>query len=153
MSVNLHIGAEDTRFSAPQIPGAAVTVPLGLHRLGGELAGFPPRESALEHAIACVEDALMPHVARIRQLGASSLASGDAACQAIAEAAGALPDRPVVIDIDAVERVFERLARVAAGRPARWEGLPEDQDFAAALVLLREIMHHAGFFSLRVEAR
>jgi hypothetical protein len=44
-----------------------------------------------------------------------------------------------------VERVFNRLAAVAQGRPAAHEGLPEDPAFAARLLVLRELMHHMPF--------
>lgn len=54
----------------------------------------------------------------------------------------------MVVPIDAMERVFERLAAVAEGCPVVREGLPQGADFAAALPILREFMPHLGFGSV-----
>jgi hypothetical protein len=63
----------------------------------------------------------------------------------IAVLAGAAPGPLMVVPIDAMERVFERLAAVAEGCPVVREGLPQGADFAAALLILREFMHHLRF--------
>ena len=162
MTLHLHIGAEDLRFSAGADSAQAatatsrsptLTLPLGMRTLRRNLSRFPPREAELEQLIADVEDVLMPQVARIRQLAPLPLASADAVFGRIAEVAGVSAQANALLDIDAVERVFNRLASVAAGHPARHEGIPEDLDFVAALVLLREVMHHAGFPALSLDAR
>lgn len=49
-----------------------------------------------------------------------------------------------------MEQTFERLAAVAEGRPVGQEGLPESTEFAAALLILREFMHHLGFSAVHV---
>jgi len=47
-----------------------------------------------------------------------------------------------------MERVFSRLAAVVQGKPAAHEGIPDDNAFAATLLILREFMHHLGFSSI-----
>lgn len=45
---------------------------------------------------------------------------------------------------DEVEHLFQRLAAISLGRPAKSERLPDDPQFFAAALLLRELMHHLG---------
>jgi hypothetical protein len=46
---------------------------------------------------------------------------------------------------EAVEALFQRLASRALGTPVPATDLPHGRDVAAALVILRECMHHLGF--------
>ena len=46
---------------------------------------------------------------------------------------------------DAVEALFQRLASRSLGTPVAVAELPLDRDLAAALLILRECMHHLGF--------
>ena len=71
------------------------------------------------------------------------------AVQAIAGAAG-IVGLPAMLGRDAVEHVFARLSAVALGRPAASEGLPESTDFIAALLLVRELMHHLDIPAIRL---
>ncbi|MBL8830560.1 MAG: hypothetical protein JNM18_26540 [Planctomycetaceae bacterium] len=64
------------------------------------------------------------------------------------------PDAETVeLEISTVEDVFGRLASVAYGAPATQLGIPESRSFAAAVLVLRELMHHAGFASVSFEQR
>lgn len=42
----------------------------------------------------------------------------------------------------------QRLASAALGHPGAAAGLPDDLEFVAAALLLRECMHHLGFAAL-----
>lgn len=98
----------------------------------------PATAGELEAAIETVEDALMPLV-RSLPAGAALVAS----MPEIAKAAG-----HGKLDIEAVEALFNRLADVASRIPAARLGIPPTREFAAALTLLRELMHHGGFASV-----
>ncbi len=67
---------------------------------------------------------------------------------AIVSASDATESVPSKLDLNTVERLFNRLARVANGTPAKHEGVPEDRGFAVRLVWLRELMHHGGYQSV-----
>ncbi len=141
------LAADPLLFRAPA--GAAdITLPWSLAALARRVGmAFPPREAVLEAAIAEVEDAVMPHVSALRARDTQVLeVSGAAGTAIVALAAGAQAREAT---LDEVERLFNRLAYVAAGRPAAVEGLPEDANLALALLVLREILHHVGYAVLR----
>ena len=50
-----------------------------------------------------------------------------------------------LLAIDEVETLFNRLVAVSEGRPASQEALPTDARFFAAMLILREFMHHLHF--------
>ena len=85
-----------------------------------------------------------------RLRGPGTLLTHDAESLALAEFAGLLPRSALEIDLATVERQFNRLVDVANGRPALTEGLPPRATFAANLLILRELMHHAGRVSVTV---
>ena len=141
------LAADPLVFRAPA--GAAdIALPWSLAALARRVGmAFPPREAVLEAAIAEVEDAVMPHVSAPRARDTQVLeVSGAAGTAIVALAAGAQAHEAT---LDEVERLFNRLAYVAAGRPAAVEGLPEDAGLALALLVLREILHHVGYAVLR----
>jgi len=49
------------------------------------------------------------------------------------------------LSTDAVESLFNRLVSLSEGRPVSQDALPSDVRFCAALLLLRECMHHLHF--------
>ncbi|KRG40534.1 hypothetical protein ARC78_12530 [Stenotrophomonas pictorum JCM 9942] len=131
--------------------GEDVCLPLSLTALLADgLQRFPPSEAALERAIARTEDALMPQIPALRAHLHLQLDCADAV---LAPLTGLLvlpaQARPV-LQIEQVEHAFNLLARVAAGMPARSVGLPEQPGFVAALVVVRELMHHVGWRQLRL---
>jgi exopolyphosphatase/pppGpp-phosphohydrolase len=107
---------------------------------------FPPTAVEMELAIMTVEDAL----ASLRLPAGLTLYCGDALAWQIARLAGIDPASGTTVSIAAVEQVFERVAMMALGHPALLEGLPEHREFAAGILILRELMHHMGFESLRL---
>lgn len=110
----------------------------------------PPTAAELEAAIDTIETALMPVSPDLG--GEGPLLTDDPESRALAEFAGFAPGSAAVLDIADVERQFNRLVNVAHGRPASSEGLPLRASFAANLLILRELMHHAGRRSLWVIA-
>ena len=95
----------------------------------------------IEAAIATIEDVLATVPSGLHHAAVSSRAP------AIRESAGLAGvdsgDRHgAALTREAVEQVFNRLAAVAEGRPASVEGLPESTAFIAALLVIRELMHH-----------
>src|SRR5574337_120000 len=117
-------------------------LPLDARALAATLHGDPPGPLAIEHAIEQIEDAIMP--ARALTTGATRLVLADAALHALVAGAGGASDHELTLGRDAVERLFERLAARAQGRPATQDQLPTDPTSSAALRLAREALHHWG---------
>lgn len=92
----------------------------------------------MEAAISAIEDelALVP-----KALHHATVVSSSPSLRGVARAAG-LDETATVLSREAVERVFVRQSAVAQGRPAAYEGLPDDLAFVAGLLLVRELMHH-----------
>lgn len=115
----------------------------------GPFASEPPRALELEAAIEIVEEQLMPLVRAVpRPAELSTTASGVDLHAAIAAALGRAPSVPV--RIDEVEAAFSHLASLAVGMPPRGDDLLRHAGAAAALLILREWMHHAGFDAVRL---
>jgi exopolyphosphatase/pppGpp-phosphohydrolase len=143
-AVLLHIGSEETQ----------VTIDGKTHRLtlGSQLTSLgyfrhqPPTPAEMENAIMVVED----EVTGLRHdiTPGASLHSQDNDIRAIA---GVAENEQMSLSLDAVERTFDRLALVINGRPAHFEGIPEGNDFAATLLILREFMHHLQFDEIVVK--
>ena len=131
---------------------APTTLEVGsFQRLFEILVHEPATANEIEAAIAEIEDMLMPAIRALPKHGhLMTLASPfDALLQAVGR-----PDADTVqLEISTVEDVFGRLASVAYGTPATQLGVPESRSFAAAVLVLRELMHHAGFGSVLFEQR
>ena len=52
---------------------------------------------------------------------------------------------------EAVEVLFQQLASIALGRTSSGEAPVADREMAAALLVMRECMHHLGFEWIRGE--
>lgn len=102
----------------------------------------PPTAPEIEQAIDLVEDQLM-RLGPQRDAG-SSLRSQSAALQPWAALAGP------TLAVETVGQWFERLSLAAQGRSAALDGLPPGREAAAALLVLREFMHHCGHPSIAV---
>jgi hypothetical protein len=149
MNLRLHLEEDPIRLQPPQ--GAAVVLPLSLDGLlAAGLDVFPPGGAALEQAIQLAEDALMPAIPAMRQSPAARLDCADPVLAPLLPASGRDPLAAATLSIGDVEEVFDRLARVATGVPAHSLGLPAQPRFAAALVVVRELLHHVGLPALRV---
>lgn len=149
----LHIGAGHTAVATGQGAEAAATLVLPIGALITAQTFFrrsPPTPLEMENAIATVEDEVMRLPALLPPH--STLWSVDPLVRDIALMAGVAPGACMLLPLDLMEQTFERLAAVAEGRPVVLEGLPESTVFAAALLILREFMHHLGFSAIRVRA-
>lgn len=147
----LHIGAEHTAIATGQGAEAAAWLVLDIGAQKTARQFFKrslPTPLELETAIATVEDEVIRAVPMFAP--GTALLCADAVVREIALLAGVAPGESIAMPLDAMERVFERLAAVAEGRPVVREGLPQGADFAAALLILREFMHHLRFGSVAV---
>ena len=120
--------------------GETVTLPVGPRRLAEDvLRHDPPTPTELERAIDVIEDALTG--SRLARADRGDLATTDALLRALPglNAQGARLTR------DAVEALFQGLASRSLGTPVAAAELPHGRDIAAALLILRECMHHLGF--------
>lgn len=158
----LYVGPErtlivpvDAAGAAPH--GAAITLALGTHRTARAFFRRDvPTPLELENAIASVEDEVyLAHRQYVVQGHASGRAwwSTDPHLVAVAELAGVPRAPAMLLTLEAMERLFQRLAAVSEGRPAASEGLPESVEFATTLLLLRELMHHMPFAELHLVGR
>jgi len=147
--VHLYLQEDLIRLQAGQTTD--ISLPLSLSSLlEAGLRHFPPSEQALEQAIATTEDALMPWIPALRMDPLDLLESSDPVL-ALLPGVLAYPHQAICeLDIEEVERAFNQLAQVAAGMPAKNLDIPERPDFVAALVVVRELMHHVGWQQLRL---
>lgn len=117
---------------------------LGLDTLAARyLKHEPPLPVEFERAIEHTEDVVMPLATlfgdgqqlRLEVLGATLVAQAfrDSGLQ------------QGVVTRDEIENLFNRLVSISEGRPPSLERLPIDRHFVAAVIVLREFMHHLGF--------
>lgn len=107
------------------------------------LKNEPAEVNELEAAIADIEDQLMSIIHDLPKH--RCLVTSEEMFWNIAKVAGLNTDENLELDIDTVEEVFNRLADVAYGTPASRLDVPENRGFAASVLFLRELMHHASF--------
>ena len=103
----------------------------------------PPTPLDIEHAIEVTEDVLMPLAAKLARTEQLQLSGSGAAL--ILQGVGAVPDAVLNWRLEEVEGLFNRIAMVSQGRPIGHEALPTAPEFYAALVILRECLHHLRF--------
>lgn len=125
----LHIGADATELAQRE----AVVLRIGRSNLAAaHFRHDPPTPLEVEAAIATVED----EIARVHKLVApgARLRTRDTVVRDIALEIGVAPAPEMELALDAVEHAFARLPLRAMGK-----------EKAAALLILRELMHHLGF--------
>ena len=103
----------------------------------------PPTSLDLEHAIEQTEDVVMPLAAKLVRTERLQLRGTGAAL--ILQSVGARPDETLRWSLDEVEDLFNRIAMVSQGRPSTQEALSTAPEFYAAMVILRECLHHLRF--------
>ena len=122
-------------------------LPLSLSQVVQMFGQRMPNALQLENAIAEVEDAIMP-AARLLPAQRHSLSGADPLLLQVIHSATANPPATTV-SRDAIETLFSALARQAE-RPGYADAqIPQTPEFAAALLVLRECMHHWGFAQLQ----
>lgn len=145
----LHIGKEWTGLASGAGPDEAIIAHVGSCSTADRYFRHqPPSPGELEQAIRGVEDELMRAVRG--SPAAWPLLTMDGGIRQIAHVAGLPAGHSLDLSRQAVEVTFQRLAAVSLGRPASVEGLPGEPGFAATLLILRELMHHAGFQAIRI---
>ncbi|WP_200843750.1 hypothetical protein [Pantoea sp. 18069] len=133
--VTLHLGAVEGWLALSD--DERHDLPLGLHTLAQHrFQGRMPDALGLEQAIEEVEDAIMPAGPWLPR--PVRLQTHDALLHDIARVATA----ENVLTREAVEQLFERLARQAQRYGPPDTLLPQDPVWAAALLVLRECLHH-----------
>jgi exopolyphosphatase/pppGpp-phosphohydrolase len=143
----VEIGARQTMV---RVAGGATPLALGFELTAeAHLRHDPPTPAELERAIETIEDELMRARRALPGGMRQRLLAQGAALNEVARAADARAELP----LDAVERLFQRLASEALGDPSARQGLPAGNQFVASVLILREFMHHLGFTSVRFEAR
>jgi exopolyphosphatase/pppGpp-phosphohydrolase len=157
----LHIGTDQTALATGtgEKADAVMLLAIGSRRTATDFFKHaPPLPNELETAIMVVED----EVTRARKMvaGHAMLLTADADIRDIARIArvsagdddGMVVTNLPALPIEAVERVFDLLVAVSLGRPASSAGIPLHPEFAATLLILRELMHHLQFASVRILA-
>jgi exopolyphosphatase/pppGpp-phosphohydrolase len=149
--VTLHVG--DEKFSlvsgGSQDDTWLIEVPVGLQKLVREvLRHSPPTPIELESAISLIEDELMK-VHRLLPTNAS-LETMDACMWDVVSLINPTAQNERLVTLEEVEQLFDLLAALSSGRTASIAGIPSDAYFAAALLLLREMMHHLNFKSVQM---
>ena len=143
--VALSLGAQTLTLT---VEGVQHSLPTGIAPLVTAFGHHMPSALALENAIAKVEDAIMP-AARLLPTQRHSLYGADPLLLQVIHAAMANP-QATTVSRDAIETLFSALARQAE-RPGYADAqIPQTPEFAAALLVLRECMHHWGFAQLQV---
>lgn len=135
-TILLSLGGTQSRVQITGADGTSQTFPLalGLDALTpGPFRRDPPSALELEQAIMVVEDMLMPLAARIPPHPVLHLHSP----VPLAEPLGSR-----VQSRENIERLFGQLVAMVEGDPLASAQLPKDRRFAAALLILREWMHH-----------
>ncbi len=145
----IDIGAQDTVVVVGQGEAADVLLelPIGATRTAEQFFRHdPPRPAELEAAIDAVEDQVMRAAGQL-PTGSSLRLIGSFAGE-IRHAESTSDRANAVVNLDEVEHLFQRLASASLGNPAARRGLPPGNPFVAAVLILREFMHHLGFVSV-----
>lgn len=141
----LHIGASETTFTQSIDEATNFTFNIGSLQIAREFFScFPPTPDETERAIMLTEDSIMPFSKQIMK--ENQLISTD---KTLIEFAALMNIHPIedkiVLPRTDMEILFGRLSALISGRPISSDILPESTEFAARLLILREVMHHFGF--------
>jgi len=143
-ATRLRVDARRTTLTTE--PASSVSLELGYQSVAETFFRHdPPTPSELELAIEAIEDALMS--ARAQKPDKGTLVTSDDIMRLIP---GLRPDGATTT-LEEVEARFQQLASVSLGLPASRLDMPLGRVSAAALLILRECMHHIGFEGLVLE--
>lgn len=147
----LSIDTEQTTVTLGSGPivDRVLVLPVGARKIAADYFKHNPATPLeLENAIIIVEDIVMPMQQKIPP--GSSLLTRDIGIREIAQIAGITNSTEMVLTLDAMELVFNRLAAIVSGRPVSHEAFADDPLFAARLLILREFMHHLRFAAITI---
>ena len=123
------------RAEATELAGTVLAI--GFRRLAREhFKHQPPSAFEIEGAIAAIED----EIARAQPPRGMRPVTHDAMVREIALDAGVSPGPVMVLAREAVEQAFERALR-----------RPPDNERMAALLILRELVHHLDIASIEIQ--
>lgn len=139
--ISLFIDSQQTILAEPD-HSLSLILPVGYDITSDKyFKQTPPDEAQIEAAIIEVEDMIMPLVAQVKAKN-YRLETSD---PKIREIAGYVNIKENVLSLSEMESVFSRFAAIVMGMPSSMDVLPQTKEFAATLLILREIMHHLGF--------
>ena len=135
-AIMLKLGEQTSKVQITQADGITITYKLAFGLEAMTPAPFrqdPPSALELEQAIMVVEDVLMPLAARIPPHPVLHLQSPEPLAEVLGNR---------VQSRENIERLFGQLAAMVEGDPLASAQLPREKRIAAALLILREWMHH-----------
>lgn len=106
----------------------------------------PPTPSEAEEGIMIVEDEIMPFHKKLTP--GTLLYCADKETETILSLSHPGFRNNKTLNRTDIEILFGRLSAIIAGRPASMDILPTDNEFAARLLIIREILHHLGFIQI-----
>jgi len=124
-----------------------IELDLGTDTIGAIFNEEPPPPEEIEKAINIIEDELMLAV-RVLQPN-TDLCSKDIFLKTIIDLAYTSASNKNLSRV-AMEALFTRFAVISMGRSPQTDVIPVDAPFSANMLILREIMHHLKFESIRV---
>ena len=149
-NVLLHIADDYTiLIKGEQNPDNVWILPIGRRKTSDAyFKSAPPTPAQIENAIMRVEDEIMP-ISQFIDSENYELISSDPLIKDVLFYAGLDNKEELVLPIKEMESVFYRLAAILTGRPASMDILPSSNEFASALLILREVMHHLKFKTIK----
>ncbi|MGL6371669.1 hypothetical protein ACSZNB_19595 [Aeromonas hydrophila] len=135
-AILLSLGEHNSQLQLTRADGTRFTRDLGFGleaMTPGPFRRDPPSALELEQAIMVVEDVLMPLAAEVPPHEVVTL-------QAQLPLAEVLGSRE--LSRESLEQLFGQFAAMVEGDPLAAANLPKTRRFAAALLILREWMHH-----------
>lgn len=138
--VHAHLHLHDEVTTLQYDDGRTFSMQVGPRALAEKAVRHdPPTSGEVEHVIDLIEEVLSGiGGARVNH---GLLSVSDPLLQQLP----GLDHPGAILDRDAVEILFQRLASRAFGRPVHEDELPHGRAIAAALLVLRECMHHLDF--------
>ena len=131
------------RTTLTREPAAGVALEIGYRSVRERFFKHDlPTPGELESAIDAIEDVLMASPAQRADGG--TLVIGEEVRRRLP---GLLPDGTATT-LEDIEARFQRLASASLGHPGALATMPIGPESAAALVILRECMHHLGYARL-----
>lgn len=152
MTIQLSITESITYLKNIDDSALANTLELGDQLIADKFfSEFPPTSDEIDRAINFTEETLAP----IQDLFGkdTDLHSSDPMAVEIAQLAfnTEKQGKQTCVPVIELESVFYRLSEIVNGLPASQDVLPDSNQFAAYLLIIREVMHHLGFERLMVE--
>ena len=150
--IHLTIAGDTTHLKSADEKQAETILELGDQLIADRFfREFPPTNDEIDRAINFTEETLAP----VEDLfdADADLYTSDSMAVEIAQLAfntqkhGKQTSVPVI----ELENVFYRLSEIVNGLPASQDVLPDNNQFAAYFLIIREVMHHLGFERLVVE--